>query len=223
MPSHIDYTLLEPFIRAHLPSCRQVKPSRPSVMAHLSPPCPGKLSNSQDLPWQWALSFLLETLPMTLLLLRGSGCRPLSTAPGDALVRCQLRSCHLVDCRARYDVAAPAVASCPAGTLLWHGAWLLLSCILVHYSTSGGQGRFTVRELAHGAQLPVILLIGSYAGCELCCFRRSSSSFCLRWTHLHRFGAVPGCAAAPGNALPSNHGFSESPTARDTRSNLGDA
>ncbi|OLE34309.1 MAG: hypothetical protein AUG45_04875 [Ktedonobacter sp. 13_1_20CM_3_54_15] len=71
MPSRIDYTLLGPFIRVLPLCCGQVKPFRPSVMAPLSPPCPGKRSSSQALPWQWAWLFLPETLPMILLLLLG--------------------------------------------------------------------------------------------------------------------------------------------------------
>src|SRR5204862_5808989 len=97
----------------------------------------------------------------------GSGCRPFSTATGDALVRCKSCFCHLVDCRARYGASASTLASCLAGALLWHRAWLLLSCLPVHYSTTGGQGRFSIRELPHRAKLPVILLIGSYAECKL--------------------------------------------------------
>jgi hypothetical protein len=152
-----------------------------------------------------------------------SSCRPPSTATGDALVRCQSRWCCLVDCHTRNDASAAALASCPAGTLLWNSAWLLLSGIPVHYSTTCGQGRFAIRELPHRAELPVILFRGSNAGRKLCCLCRASSSFCLRWTHLHRFGAVPGYATLTSKALSYNYDFSASPTTRDTLSDVGDA
>src|SRR5436309_2062962 len=64
----------------------------------------------------------------------------------------------------RSDASAPTLASYPAGTFLWHGARLLLSRVPVYYSTTGGQGRFSIRQLAHGAQLPVLLFPGSNAG-----------------------------------------------------------
>ena len=153
----------------------------------------------------------------------GSGCRPLSTATGDALVRCQSRCSRLVDCRARHDACAAALASRPARALLWYCARIFLSCIPVHHPTTGKQGRLIICELPHGAKLPVILFRGSYAGCKLCRLCWVSSSICFRWIYLHRLGAVPGYATSAGETLLCNHDFSASPSSRDTLSDIRDA